>query len=204
MYIKLTRLDNSPIWINGAFVVTIEPRRGGGSVVVPIGDGLDYDVKESPEAVLAMLAGAPEPTVVPVPPPKGLAPTPEDVSPEPEVPSPEAEAGAVAEKPKKATRTRKTKKAESEEPAAEAEKPGGEGPAAEAPLDVFAEPMVAAPTAFAADQVERLRRMAPRSVRKLQNTLKAQFRVADVDAVVAQLQSQGVCQIDRDHVDWTK
>ena len=54
MYIKLTRLDNTPIWINASFVVTIEPRKGGGSVVVPIGDGLDYDVKETPEAVLSL------------------------------------------------------------------------------------------------------------------------------------------------------
>lgn len=61
MFIKLTRLDHSAIWINASFVVTVEPRKGGGSVVVPIGDGLDYDVMESPEAVLALLADAPAP-----------------------------------------------------------------------------------------------------------------------------------------------
>ena len=51
MFIRLTRLDSTPIWINASFVVTVEPRRGGGSIGVPIGDGLAYDVKESPEAV---------------------------------------------------------------------------------------------------------------------------------------------------------
>ena len=47
-FVRLTRLDGSPIWLNASFVVTVEPRKGGGSVVVPIGDGLDYDVKEPP------------------------------------------------------------------------------------------------------------------------------------------------------------
>ena len=75
MFIKFTRLDGTPIWINSTFVVTVEPRRNGGSVVVPIGDGLDYDVKETPEAVLSLLDGAPAPAVVPVPPPPMLAPT---------------------------------------------------------------------------------------------------------------------------------
>ena len=81
MYIKLTRIDGRAIWLNASFVVTVEPTRIGGSIVVPIGDGLDYEVREPPEVVLAMLDGAPVPKVVPVPPPKSLAPQPEDVSP---------------------------------------------------------------------------------------------------------------------------
>ena len=85
MYIKLTRFDNRPVWLNAAFVVTVEPRRdGSGSVVVPIGDGLDYDVRESPEEVLRMLEGCPAPQVVPVPVSDCLTKTPADVSPEPE------------------------------------------------------------------------------------------------------------------------
>ena len=87
MYIKLTRMDGAPIWLNAAFVVTIEPhRRSGGSLVVPIGDGLDYEVKESPETVLAMLDGAPVPAVVPIPCSDALTATPDDVSPEESIP----------------------------------------------------------------------------------------------------------------------
>ena len=68
MYIKLTRMNGRPIWLNASFIVTIEPHeRSGGSIVVPIGDGLDYEVKEPPATVLAMLDGAPVPAVVPVP-----------------------------------------------------------------------------------------------------------------------------------------
>ena len=82
MFIRLTRTDGLPIWLNASFIVTVEPTRSGGSVVVPIGDGLDYDVKESPESVLALLNEAPPARVVPVPPPKALTKTPDDVSPD--------------------------------------------------------------------------------------------------------------------------
>ena len=96
MYIKLTRMNGRPIWLNASFVVTVEPTPIGGAIVVPIGDGLDYEVRESPETVLALLADAPAPTVVPVRPPRALAPQPEDVSPEEErlsdpEPEPESE-----------------------------------------------------------------------------------------------------------------
>ena len=66
MYIKLTRMNGRPIWLNASFVVTVEPTPIGGAIVVPIGDGLDYEVRESPETVLALLAGTPAPAVVPV------------------------------------------------------------------------------------------------------------------------------------------
>ena len=32
MFIKFTRLDGTPIWINSTFVVTVEPRRNGGRI----------------------------------------------------------------------------------------------------------------------------------------------------------------------------
>ena len=82
MFIQLTRTDGVPVWLNACFVVTVEPSRSGGSIVVPIGDGLDYEVRESPDTVLAMLEGAPPVRAVPVPPPKSLTPRPDDVSPE--------------------------------------------------------------------------------------------------------------------------
>lgn len=84
MFIQLTRTDGVPVWLNACFVVTVEPGRNGGSIVVPIGDGLDYEVRESPESVLAMLDGVAPVKVVPVPPPKSLTPRPDDVSPEPD------------------------------------------------------------------------------------------------------------------------
>ena len=182
MYIKLTRFDNRPVWINAAFVVTVEPRRdGSGAVVVPIGDGLDYDVRESPEEVLRMLEGCPAPQVVPVPVSDCLTKTSADVSPEPESkpPEPVVEEMPVAEKPAKKPRTKKpaaTKKAK---------------PAKKPTLELLD------------DEVARLGKLAPKSVAKLKNTLSTQFRVADVSETVAALEAKGVIKLDGNHVNWT-
>ena len=195
MYIKLTRFDNRPVWLNAAFVVTVEPRRdGSGSVVVPIGDGLDYDVRESPEEVLRMLEGCPAPQVVPVPVSDCLTKTPADVSPEPErktekadngketvtAPVREDADGTVAEKPAK-------KPARAKKPAA-AKKAR---PAKKSVLELSDE------------EVTRLGKLAPKSIAKLKNTLSTQFRVADVSATVAALEAKGVVKIDGNHVSWT-
>jgi len=208
MFIKLTRLDNTPIWINAAFVVTVEPRKGGGSVVVPIGDGLDYDVRETTEQVLAMLGGAPVPAVVPVPAPKMLVPTPEDVSPDTEPTNDEPPAEKPTEELKPAKRTRRTKKA--------AEKSEGEDvelkPAKrtrrtkKAAMEEVVEvkPAVEKPAVeLSAEQIARLRKMMPGSRRKLWNTLVTQFKVADAEAAVAFLHDSGVIEVgSQDHIIW--
>ena len=182
MYIKLTRFDNRPVWINAAFVVTVEPRRdGSGAVVVPIGDGLDYDVRESPEEVLRMLEGCPAPQVVPVPVSDCLTKTPADVSPEPErkPPEPVAEEKPVAEKPAKKPRTKKPAAAKKAKPA---KKPTLE---------------------LSDDEVARLGKLAPKSIAKLKNTLSTQFRVSDISETVAALEAKGVIKLDGNHVNWT-
>ena len=187
MFITLTRLDGSPIWINAAFVVTVEPRKGGGAVVVPIGDGLDYDVRESPEAVLAMLGDAPAAAVVPVPVSDALAPAPADVSPEPEPEPPPVEEKPVRKAP------RQKAKASSSKTAAAA-KPAARGKAQPKP-----------PVSDLADEdLERLRRMAPGSVKKLQNTLATQFNVADAEKVMKSLAELGVLVVGGNRVVWQK
>ena len=205
MYIKLTRFDNRPVWLNAAFVVTVEPRRdGNGAVVVPIGDGLDYDVRESPQEVLRMLEGCPAPQVVPVPVSDCLTKTPADVSPEPERKPPEPERkspepqkpveperkpdavttpvredadGPVAKPAKKAAKPRKTAAAKKAKPAKKLE--------------------------LSDEEVARLGKLAPKSIAKLKNTLSTQFRVADVSETVAALEAKGVIKIDGNHVSWT-
>ena len=187
MFITLTRLDGTPIWINAAFVVTIEPRKGGGAVVVPIGDGLDYDVRESPEAVLAMLGDAPAAAVVPVTVSDALAPTPADVSPEtePAPPAPLPEEGKPA---RKAPR----QKSKSSSKTAAAAKPAGRGKAQPKP-----------PVSDLTDEdLERLLRMAPGSVKKLQNTLATQFNVADAEKVMKSLAERGVLVVGGNRVVW--
>ena len=191
MYIKLTRFDNRPVWLNAAFVVTVEPRRGGsGAVVVPIGDGLDYDVRESPEEVLRMLEGCPAPQVVPVPVSDCLTKTPADVSPEPErrddtvtTSVHEGADGTVEEAPA----PKPTKKPRAKKPAAAKKAKPAKKPTLE----------------LSDDEVARLGKLAPKSVAKLKNTLSTQFRVADVSESVAALEAKGVIKLDGNHVNWT-
>lgn len=220
MFIRLTRLDSTPIWINASFVVTVEPRKGGGSVVVPIGDGLDYDVKETPESVLALLGDAPAPAVVPVPAPPMLAPTaPADVSPEPEPSRPDAPPAEMGTAHvRKPTRSRAKAKlaataAETADGEADDNKPAAKKTRAprkaKRSTQDFALSQEPAPTQestpsldLSEDQVARLKRMAPGSVRKLQNTLATQFAVADAEGVVAALEAHGILSIDRDHIIW--
>lgn len=175
-FVRLTKLDGDPIWLNASFVVTVEPRRGGGSTVVPIGDGLDYDVRERPEDVLAYLDGAPVPEVVPVPASDALTLTPDDVSPE----------GACDDAKKK---------------------PESAKPARNPPCKSEAPAFVPGPGAPAAGEllegeVARLRKMAPRTVKKLQNTIKTQFRAANLEVAISALVSKGIIAIDGTRINW--
>ena len=69
MFIKLTRIDGQDVWFNSQYVVTVEPRKGSGALVVPLGDGIDYEVRESPEMIVAALGGDLAPGKVKRPPP---------------------------------------------------------------------------------------------------------------------------------------
>ncbi len=192
-FVKLTRLDGSPIWLNASFVVTVEPRKGGGSVVVPIGDGLDYDVRETPEMVLAVLDGAPVPEVVPVPTTDALTPTPDDVSPESSAADLAAEGAAdeaetPAKKPIRKTAAQNRVSASREFAAAV--------PTFE-PL-----PQNKPEVELLDEELVRLRKMAPRTVKKLQNTLMTQFRGVNAEAAVTSLAARGYITIDGTRVNW--
>ena len=181
-FVRLTRLDGSPIWLNASFVVTVEPRKGGGTTVVPIGDGLDYDVRETPESVLAYIDGAPVPEVVPVPTSAALTLTPDDVSPEDGQDGGEKNLGVkTAHKPEARSC------AEPEAPEAPAFVPG---PGAPAPGELLE------------GEVARVRKMAPRTVKKLQNTIKTQFRAANAEVAISALVSHGIIVIDGTRVYW--
>ena len=208
MYIKLTRFDNRPVWLNAAFVVTVEPRRdGSGSVVVPIGDGLDYDVRESPEDVLRMLEGCPAPQVVPVPVSDCLTKTPADVSPEPmdtrggETPPPQDGKPQRGETPPPPSDKAPRGVAVS---AAQEEKPAKKPVRAKKPAAVKkAKPAKKPVLELSDEEVTRLGKLAPKSIAKLKNTLSTQFRVADVSETVAALEAKGVIKLDGNHVSWT-
>lgn len=193
MFVKLKKKDGSPVWVNAGYVVTVTPAKYGGSTVVPIGDGFDYDVMEEPDEVVALLSGA---------------------------------AGQEAEKPKRKTRSKKAAaqktggepkgggegepkgesapKAESEPkdesaPEDEVESVFGEAKGAPAAEDVLAEKLK---FDFPEEYIARLRKLAPRSLRKLNNTLVAQCNVTDPGPVVMYLVDRRVISIDKSHVTW--
>ena len=206
MFIKLTRTDGRPIWINPEFIVTVENRKDGGAIVVPAGDGLDYDVKESSDAVMRLCGGEPPPEApVPEPPP----PDPNEALPivnAPDLPVDQAEATvqALREKVKRLRETAAAKKPD------EKAAPSAEPPPAEAPE---AEPKPAAkprkrtsrkkPAIDLTDeQMERLKKMAPSSRQKLLNTL-AHLKVANAEATAVALLAHKVIEMTPDnHVNW--
>ena len=55
MFIKLTRTDGTPVWLNPDFIVRIEAWKKG-SAVAAAGDG-DFEVMEDPRAILALAGG---------------------------------------------------------------------------------------------------------------------------------------------------
>ena len=222
MFIKLTRTDGRPIWINPEFVVTVEDRKGGGAIVVPAGDGLDYDVRESPDAVMRMCGGvaAATPPVLeqpsagsagqPAEEPAGqAAEEPTEALPmqdAPAVPVDQAEATVQALR-EKVKRLRKTTESEKPEASA-AEKPETK------PKEEDAKPKPAAkprkrtsrgkkPAIDLTDeQMARLRKMAPGSRQKLLNTL-AHLKVPDAEATAVALIAHKVIEILPDnHVNW--
>lgn len=208
MFIQLTRTDGAPVWLNSVFVVTVEPTRSGGSIVVPIGDGLDYEVRESPKVVLEMLEGAPQVKVVPVPPPKALTPKPDDVSPDV---SHSDEAPVADEKseqePRK--RTRKTKSAPKKKTA--------EGDSAKTEVDAPAKKRRASVSKKSVEKsplpedflkiVDDLKARKCRTVKRMRNAIKSYYGKTDsveVDRIIEEMMNGGYIVVEADgHVNWT-
>jgi len=195
-------MNGQPIWLNASFVVTVEPMRSGGAIVVPIGDGLDYEVRESPETVLALLSGAPQPAVVPVPPPRALAPQPEDVSPEEERPfdrEPEKPVAVEETKPAKRGRRRK-KNAEQVSTASTADK--AQNTSAKEVSRVSETPE---PEGFK-EIVADLKARKCRTGKRLRNAIKSYFKKTDeteIDHIIETMINKGYMLVGSDgHVTW--
>ena len=167
--------------------------------MVPIGDGLDYDVKEAPETVLALLNEAPPAKVVPVPPPKSLTHTPDDVSPEvwsslgeepnakPEEPTAEPESA-----PQKRGRGRRSKAAAKKTANKEEQVPTPVETAVPADFDKI---------------VADLKARKCRTARRMRNAIKSFFGKTDeaeIDHIIETMINKGLMLVAADgHVDWT-
>lgn len=215
MFIKLTRTDGRPIWINPEFIVTVEGRKDGGSIVVPGGDGLDYDVKESPQTVMDLCGGKVAAAEIPPPPATPADPPPPEKGAE-EKAMVSGEPAASEPVPAKKRGRKASKAASAPEPAQVPETP----PAAEPPaVAAEAEPVTPdeekppakprkrtsrkKPTIDLTDeQMARLRKMAPGSRQKLLNTL-VHLKVPNAEATAVALIANKVLEILPDnHVNW--
>ena len=215
MFIKLTRTDGRPIWINPEFIVTVEGRKDGGSIVVPGGDGLDYDVKESPQTVMDLCGGKVAAAEIPPPPAPPVDPPPQEKAAEKKGPA-TSESAASESAPAKKRGRRASKAAAAPEPA-----PVPETPPATEPLAVAAEAEPAPPAEekpaakprkrtarkkpaidLTDEQMVRLRKMAPGSRQKLLNTL-VHLKVPNAEATAVALIANKVLEILPDnHVNW--
>ena len=221
MFIQLTRTDGVPVWLNACFVVTIEPRRSGGSIVVPIGDGLDYEVRESPKTVLAMLEGLSPVKVVPVPPPKSLTPRPDDVSSETN-PAECDKVKSVEAEPAQQKKVRKTKTAAKKKATAD------DGEQADAPISEQKEtvekpaPKKKRATKKKAEEVpvpvklqlpgdcqkivDGLKSRKCRTVKRMRNAIKSFYGKTDdleIDTIIEEMMNTGCIHIEADgHVNW--
>lgn len=193
MFIKLTRTDGRSIWINPEFIVTVEGRKDGGSIVVPGGDGLDYDVKESPETVMGLCGGRVAETEPPPPDPNEALP----IVNAPDLPTDQAEATVQALR-EKVARIRAAAEAAEAPPPVE-EPPAEPKPAAKPRKRTSRKKPVIDLTDV---QMERLKKMAPSSRQKLLNTL-AHLKVPNAEATAVALLAHKIIEMTPDnHVSW--
>ncbi len=215
MFIKLTRTDGRPIWINPEFIVTVEGRKDGGSIVVPGGDGLDYDVKESPQTVMDLCGGKVEAAEIPPPPALPADPPPQEKVTEAKS-TVSGEPAASEPVPAKKRGRKASKAAAAPEPAPVPETPPATEPPAVAAEAEPATPAEEKPAAkprkrtsrkkpaidLTDEQMARLRKMAPGSRQKLLNTL-VHLKVPNAEATAVALIANKVLEILPDnHVNW--
>jgi len=200
MFIKLTRTDGTPVWLNPEFIVRIEPWKKG-SAVAAAGDG-DFEVMEDPRAILAMAGGvrvsrpATGETSVGSVEPTATGET-------PVVPVEPVATGETPVVPVRKTRSRKKAVAEPEpaptaapEPAPTvAPEPASEPPPAPAPTnDLF--PQAPDEVAVAAAILKKNR---CRSRKRIENTIKSmnpKMSMADARALLQQMEARGFVLID--------
>ena len=195
MFIKLTRTDGTPVWLNPEFIVRIEPWKKG-SAVAAAGDG-DFEVMEDPRAILAMAGGVRVETARGS---RGARPA------TGETPVVSVEPTATGETPVVPVRkTRSRKKAVAEpEPATTAvptptpepvPEPAPEPPPAPAPAnDLFPEPPDEVAVAAAI-----LKKNRCRSRKRIENTIKSmnpKMSMADARALLQQMEARGFVLID--------
>ena len=186
MFIKLTRTDGTPVWLNPDFIVRIEAWKKG-SAVAAAGDG-DFEVLEDPRAILALAGGTPAGGSRLSRPSTGETPV---------VPVEPAATGETPVVPVRKTRSRKKAVAESESEPVPAPEPAPEpAPVSEQPpaSNLFPEPPDEVAMAAAI-----LKKHRCRSRKRIQNTIKSlnpKMSMEAARALLEQMEARGFVIID--------
>lgn len=181
MFVKLTKSDGSPVWMNPEFIVRIEAWKTGSAVAVA-GDG-DFEVLETPSSIIALAASNPPPATA----------------------SAEGQA-----KPKTRGRRKKTEEPPAENPPAETPPAADAATAEPAPAPAPAEetPPAPAPAADAIfldepDEVSSvaafLKKQRCRSRKRILNTIKnnnPKISMGEARSMLEQMEARGFVSID--------
>ena len=201
MFIKLTRTDGTPVWMNPEFIVRFEPWKKGSAVAVA-GDG-DFEVMEEPRTILALAGGV---RVAQAPKGEGRAParpatgeTPvapvggESTGETPVVPGGADSTGETPVVPVRKTRSRKKATSEPAPEPTPAPEPAS-GPVPEPASNLFPQPP---------DEVEAaaaiLKKHRCRSRKRIQNTIKSlnpKMSMEAARALLEQMEARGLVIID--------
>ena len=186
MFIKLTKTDGTPVWLNPEFIVRIEPWKKG-SAVAAAGDG-DFEVLEDPRAILALAGGVrtSQPATCETPVAPVVAP---------------AQAPVMeAVPPVRKTRSRR-KVAETPVPAPEPVPPPEPAPEPAPAPETLAPPNNLFPQApdEVAVAAAILKKNRCRSRKRIENTIKSmnpKMSMADARALLQQMEARGLVLID--------
>ena len=200
MFIKLTKSDGSPVWMNPEFIVRVEPWKSGSAVAVA-GDG-DFEVRETPQAIMSLVNAPAAPTPKPpeVPKPKQAKEAKPEQEPEAET---EPEQATPGETPKRKPHSRR-KKAEAEQPAEDGEQPA---PAAETAVREDARPPEAEDVHAlfpdmpdeVSEAAAKLKKNRCRSRKRILNMLKSlnpKISMEVARAMLDQMEARGFVSID--------
>lgn len=188
MFIKLTKCDGLPVWLNPEFIMRVEAWKTGAAVAVA-GDG-DFEVREAPSAVIALCTPPPPPI------PAEEPPKPKTRGRRKKAEEPSAEVQQAAET--------QIETPPAAEPVAAVEErnssPGPESVPAEEPG-----PVLSADTLFpdAPDEVSSaaafLKKQRCRSRKRIVNTLKSRdpkISVDDAHRMLEKMEARGFVSID--------
>ena len=190
MFIKLTKCDGLPVWLNPEFIMRIEAWKTGSAVAVA-GDG-DFEVREAPSAVIALC------TPPPPPPPAEEPPKPKTRGRRKKTETPPAEMPPAVEPP--------VETPPAEEPVVVEEEQKSEAAPEPAPKEVpEPAPVLSAGTLFpdAPDDISSaaafLKKQRCRSRKRIVNTLKSRdpkISMEDAHRMLELMEARGFVSID--------